>query len=127
GDRGGRRAERHEVAFADVRGHGQPLPARSFERKGRRGRDDGRRTRRDGDRDSFDRVRFHAHPYRGSGPGLRENGSRSRATGARLFCIGGQKGRINMTPDVTTNHLAAVYLVYAGASLGLTIWLARTL
>ena len=32
-----------------------------------------------------------------------------------------------MTPDITTNHLAAVYLVYAGASLGLTVWLARTL
>ena len=32
-----------------------------------------------------------------------------------------------MTPEITTNHLAAVYLVYAGASLALTIWLARTL
>jgi hypothetical protein len=32
-----------------------------------------------------------------------------------------------MTPDVTTHHLATVYLVYAAASLGLTIWLARTL
>jgi hypothetical protein len=31
-----------------------------------------------------------------------------------------------MTPD-TTNHLAAVYIAYAGASLGLTVWLARTL
>jgi hypothetical protein len=27
----------------------------------------------------------------------------------------------------TTNHLISVYLVYAGASIGLTIWLARTL
>jgi hypothetical protein len=32
-----------------------------------------------------------------------------------------------MTPDITTNHLVAVYLVYAGASLTLTVWLARTL
>jgi len=32
-----------------------------------------------------------------------------------------------MTPEIATNHLAAVYLVYAGASLALTVWLARTL
>jgi hypothetical protein len=31
-----------------------------------------------------------------------------------------------MTPD-TTNHLVGVYIAYASASLGLTIWLARTL
>jgi len=32
-----------------------------------------------------------------------------------------------MTPDASTSHLAIVYLVYAAASLGLTVWLARTL
>jgi len=32
-----------------------------------------------------------------------------------------------MTPDTTANHLVGVYLVYAAASIGLTIWLARTL
>jgi len=31
-----------------------------------------------------------------------------------------------MTPD-TTNQLVGVYIAYAGASIGLTIWLARTL
>ena len=32
-----------------------------------------------------------------------------------------------MTPDTTANHLITVYLFYAAASIGLTIWLARTL
>ena len=32
-----------------------------------------------------------------------------------------------MTPDTTANHLVGVSLVYAAASIGLTIWLARTL
>jgi len=32
-----------------------------------------------------------------------------------------------MIPTNTANHLLAVYLVYAGASLALTVWLARTL
>ena len=32
-----------------------------------------------------------------------------------------------MMPTVASNHLTTVYLVYAGASLLLTIWLARTL
>jgi hypothetical protein len=32
-----------------------------------------------------------------------------------------------MNAQDTSSHLVAVYLVYAGASLGLTIWLARTL
>ena len=32
-----------------------------------------------------------------------------------------------MTPDATGNQLVVVYLAYAAASIGLTIWLARTL
>jgi hypothetical protein len=32
-----------------------------------------------------------------------------------------------MTPDATGNQLVIVYLAYAAASIGLTIWLARTL
>ena len=32
-----------------------------------------------------------------------------------------------MTPIATADHLISVYLVYATASVGLTIWLARTL
>jgi hypothetical protein len=32
-----------------------------------------------------------------------------------------------MTPTELPNHLTAVYLAYAGASLSLTVWLARTL
>src|SRR5215510_4251886 len=32
-----------------------------------------------------------------------------------------------MTPEATPDRLEAVYLVYAVVSLGLTIWLARTL
>ena len=32
-----------------------------------------------------------------------------------------------MTPIATADHLISVYLVYATASIGLTIWLARTL
>jgi len=40
--------------------------------------------------------------------------------------MGGQKGRITMTPEAT-DHLLSVYLVYVSASIGLTIWLARTL
>jgi len=40
--------------------------------------------------------------------------------------MGGLKGRTTMTPGSTT-PLTAVYLVYAGASIGLTFCLARTL
>ena len=32
-----------------------------------------------------------------------------------------------MTPTIETNHMLAVYLAYAGVSLTLTVWLARTL
>jgi len=40
--------------------------------------------------------------------------------------MGGLKGRTTMTPEAT-DHLLSVYLVYISASIGLTIWLARTL
>src|SRR3954469_6375707 len=81
------------------------------------------------------------HHYRREGPGktasairrfaarvAREKGRPHVQPARAVSVIRGQEGRTTtMTPDITTNHLAAVYLVYAGASLGLTIWLARTL
>jgi hypothetical protein len=45
----------------------------------------------------------------------------------RASGISGQKGRHIMENITAANHLIPVYLVYAIASLGLTVWLARTL
>src|SRR5262245_54431383 len=113
---------------ADTGSHCQPAGSRGTRAGRGAGSERGPARRAGGKGEGGDSMSGVSMPSRtGTSPAgcVRKNASHPRNRGAPALYRRPER-KVTMTPE-TVDHLKSVYLVYAAASIGLTIWLARTL